>query len=188
MDSRAKLLGHSIHQMLITFPVGLLTTAAFLDLAGLVVHVPELPAVSFWNLVLGCIAALVAAVFGAIDLSVVPLGTRASRVGLLHASANMVAVICFALAVLARSTEAALTVTPAALVLELVGLGTVMVGGWLGGELVDRLGIGVDENAHPNASSSLTHRPITAEDFVAPRIAHPEPVGVAAPDTDARAR
>jgi hypothetical protein len=26
----------------------------------------------------------------------------------------------------------------------------------MGGELVDRLGIGVDENAHPDAPSSLT--------------------------------
>ena len=29
------------------------------------------------------------------------------------------------------------------------------VTGWLGGELVDRLGIGVDEGANPNAPSSL---------------------------------
>ena len=28
MDSRAKLLGHPIHQMLIVFPLGLLATAA----------------------------------------------------------------------------------------------------------------------------------------------------------------
>jgi uncharacterized membrane protein len=33
MESRAKLLGHSIHQMLIPFPLGLLlTTAAIFDI------------------------------------------------------------------------------------------------------------------------------------------------------------
>jgi hypothetical protein len=31
------------------------------------------------------------------------------------------------------------------------------VTGWLGGELVDRLGIGVDDGANVNAPNSLTH-------------------------------
>jgi hypothetical protein len=30
---------------------------------------------------------------------------------------------------------------------------------WLGGELVDRLGVGVDPGAHLNAPNSRTHRP-----------------------------
>jgi uncharacterized membrane protein len=34
--------------------------------------------------------------------------------------------------------------------------------GWLGGELVDRLSVGVDEGAHLNAPSSLTSRRIRA--------------------------
>ncbi|WP_431922139.1 hypothetical protein [Nonomuraea jabiensis] len=34
------------------------------------------------------------------------------------------------------------------------------VTGWLGGELVDRLGVGVDEGAHVNAPSSLSGRPV----------------------------
>ncbi len=33
------------------------------------------------------------------------------------------------------------------------------VTGWLGGELVDRLGVGVDDGAHLNSPSSLTGRP-----------------------------
>ncbi|HET7499452.1 MAG TPA: hypothetical protein VFK02_00555 [Kofleriaceae bacterium] len=31
--------------------------------------------------------------------------------------------------------------------------------GWLGGELVDRLAVGVDDGAHVNAPSSLSGRP-----------------------------
>jgi hypothetical protein len=31
--------------------------------------------------------------------------------------------------------------------------------GWLGGELVNRLGIGVDDGAHVNSPSSLSGRP-----------------------------
>ena len=34
-----------------------------------------------------------------------------------------------------------------------------LVTGWLGGELVDRLGVGVDSGAHVDAPSSLSGRP-----------------------------
>ena len=33
-----------------------------------------------------------------------------------------------------------------------------LVTGWLGGELVDRLAVGVDDGAHPDAPSSLRTR------------------------------
>jgi hypothetical protein len=33
------------------------------------------------------------------------------------------------------------------------------VTGWLGGELVDRLGVGVDRGAHLDSTSSLSGRP-----------------------------
>jgi uncharacterized membrane protein len=46
-----------------------------------------------------------------------------------------------------------------ALVFSFFGLGLALVTGWLGGELVDRLGVGVDEGANLDAPSSLTrHR------------------------------
>ena len=38
---------------------------------------------------------------------------------------------------------------------EVVALVGAMVGAWLGGELVDRLGVGVDQDAGLNASNSL---------------------------------
>jgi hypothetical protein len=43
-----------------------------------------------------------------------------------------------------------------ALVLSFVGVGGALIGGWLGGELVERLGVGVAENASLNAPNSLT--------------------------------
>jgi uncharacterized membrane protein len=45
-----------------------------------------------------------------------------------------------------------------ALVLSFAGAGLSLVTGWLGGELVDRLAIGVDEGAHADAPSSLSGR------------------------------
>ncbi len=44
-------------------------------------------------------------------------------------------------------------------VLSLIGVLLALVTGWLGGELVERLGIGVDDGAHPDATSSLSGRP-----------------------------
>ena len=48
----------------------------------------------------------------------------------------------------------------AALGLSFAGFLLALVTGWLGGELVDRLGVGVDEGANVNAPSSL-HGPAT---------------------------
>jgi hypothetical protein len=46
-----------------------------------------------------------------------------------------------------------------AYLLSFAAFGLAGITGWLGGELVDRLSIGVDEGAHPNAPSSLSGRP-----------------------------
>lgn len=45
--------------------------------------------------------------------------------------------------------------TVTSIVIALVGLVIAAVGGWLGGELVERLGIGVETDAGPDAGSSL---------------------------------
>lgn len=40
-----------------------------------------------------------------------------------------------------------------------IGVGIALITGWLGGELVDRLGIGVHEGANADAPISLSGRP-----------------------------
>lgn len=153
MEARAKILGHPIHQMLIPIPFGLFTTAAVLDVVAKFLDVQALSVVSFWNLSIGIVAALVAAVFGFIDWTGIPKGTRAKRVGAIHAISNVTVVVLFAFALLLRADEPFFGVPNLALVVEVAALLVAMVAGWLGGELVDRLAIGVDPNAHPD------HRP-----------------------------
>lgn len=46
-----------------------------------------------------------------------------------------------------------------ALILSFAGIALAGVTGWLGGELVDRLGVGVDEGANLDAPNSLSGRP-----------------------------
>jgi uncharacterized membrane protein len=45
------------------------------------------------------------------------------------------------------------------LALEVIGLLAALVTGWLGGELIDRLGVGVDPGPNLDAPSFLSNRP-----------------------------
>ena len=79
MESRAKALGHPIHQMLIPFPFGLLATAVIFDIIYLFVSNPAtadtLSTVAFWMIAAGIVGGLVAAPFGLIDYLAIPSGT-----------------------------------------------------------------------------------------------------------------
>jgi uncharacterized membrane protein len=99
-----------------------------------------------------------AAVFGAIDWLAIPGGTRAKRIGLLHGLGNVVIVAAFAVVWLLRRDEPEVA-TGAALGIEVIAVFGALVTGWLGGELVGRLGVGVDPGAHLDAFSSLSGRP-----------------------------
>jgi uncharacterized membrane protein len=161
MESRAKLLGHPIHQMLIVFPLGLLAMAIVFDVLAIALADGYWSEIAFWMIAAGVVTGLMAAPFGAIDWLAIPQGTRAKRIGALHGIGNVIVVLLFGLSWLLRwdapsapaGIELALSFTGG-----LIALGT----GWLGGELVDRLAIGVDEGAHPDAPSSLSRRRIGA--------------------------
>jgi uncharacterized membrane protein len=162
MESRAKLLGHPIHQMLIPIPAGLFIVGAILDLVDRFVDAAWIPTVTYWNIAIGIAAALVAAVFGLADWTKIPKDTRARRVGAIHGIGNVAAVALFGIALWIRSDIPGYGVDGAALALELVAFALLGVTAWLGGELVDRLGIGVDDGANVNAPSSLTRRHATS--------------------------
>ena len=158
MESRAKLLGHPIHPMLIPFPLGLLGTAVAFDLIDALGGSDGFGRAADYMIVAGIIAGLAAAVFGAIDWFAIPAGTRAKRVGTAHGLGNVLVVALFAVAWLLRRDDPA-DPGSASLVLEIVGLLVALVTGWLGGELVDRLGVGVDPGAHLDAPNSLSGQP-----------------------------
>ena len=155
MESKAKLFGHSIHQMLIPFPLGLLTTGAIFDVAHVLTGSTTLAVTSFYMIVVGVIGGLVAAVFGLIDFLEIPSGTRARRIGTIHGLGNVLMVGLFALGLFFRWSDRATPPIPA-VVLSVAGALLGVLTGWLGGELVDRLGVGVDEGANLNAPSSLS--------------------------------
>jgi uncharacterized membrane protein len=154
MESRAKLVGHSIHQMLIVFPLGLLAMAVIFDLLAIAMRQGYWSEIAYWMIAAGAITGLVAAPFGFIDWLAIPSGTRAKRIGAVHGIGNVLVVLLFASSWLLRG-DALRTPGTLALLLSFVAGGMALVTGWLGGELVDRLGVGVDDGAHLDAPSSL---------------------------------
>jgi len=158
MESRVKFLGHPIHPMLIVFPLGLLATAVIFDIIALARDVPFLFSVSFWMIAAGVLGGLIAAVFGLIDWLAIPAHTRAKRVGLWHGIGNAIVTVFFAASwVLRRATSDRPSAT--ALTLSFVAVVIALISAWLGAELVDRLGVGVDDGANLNATNSLSGRP-----------------------------
>ena len=158
MEARAKLFGHPIHQALIVFPLGVLSMAVIFDVLYLVTGSAHWTQSSFWMICAGIVAGLVAALFGLIDWLGIPGGTRAKRVGAVHGVGNVLVVLLFAGSWIMRRDDPAAP-DMLALVLSFAGGGLALVTGWLGGELVGRLGIGVSEGANVNAPSSLSGRP-----------------------------
>jgi len=163
MESKAKILGHPIHQMLIPFPFGLLGTAVIFDIFYLLWGNPTMVTVSYWMIIAGVIGGLVAAPFGLIDFLAIPGGTRAKSVGLIHGLGNVVVLLLFAGSCWLRYADFGsippYRPTPIALVLSFAGFAFAGITGWLGGELVDRHAVGVDNGAHLDAPNSLSGRP-----------------------------
>lgn len=160
MESRAKLLGHPIHPMLIVFPLGLLATSLAFDIAHFASSDDTFFAhMALWLIGLGICTGLFAAIFGIVDWLAIPRRTRAWRIGLLHGGGNVVVVVLFLVSWLIRRAGDQLHPPVIAFVLDIVAVALALVTGWLGGELVDRLAIGVSPGANPDAPSSLRTPP-----------------------------
>ena len=158
MESKAKLFGHPIHPMLIPFPVGLLSASVAFDIISVLTGNGEFARVAFWLVVAGILGGVAAAPFGFIDWLALPSSSRARTVGRLHGGGNAIVLIVFAVSLVLR-LDAPQQPDTLAIVLSLVGVVLVTITGWLGGELVDRLGVGVDHGAHVDAPNSLSGRP-----------------------------
>jgi uncharacterized membrane protein len=161
MESRVKLAGHSAHPMLIAFPLGLLLTAVVFDLIALVTGGTRWTEMAYYLIGAGLIGGVAAAVPGWMDWAAIPSGTRARRIGLVHGAGNVIVLGLFVLSWLLRRQDPAAPPT-GAIVAGLAGALILAATGWLGGELVERLGVGVDDGAHLDAPSSLSALPAAA--------------------------
>jgi uncharacterized membrane protein len=159
MESKAKIAGHPVHPILIVFPLGLLATAAIFDIITLTTSDGKWSNMAWYMIGAGIIGGLLAAIFGLIDWLAIPSNTRAKAIGLWHGGLNVLVVLLFAVSWFLRRPEPASPST-FALTLSFGAVLVAFVAGWFGGELVDRLGVGVDDGAHLNALSSLSGKKI----------------------------
>jgi len=79
MESRVKLFGHPVHQMLVVFPLGLLATSVVFDIIHLASGAAYAATVAYALIASGIVGGLLAAPFGLIDWVAIPSGTRAKR-------------------------------------------------------------------------------------------------------------
>jgi uncharacterized membrane protein len=120
---------------------------------------PNLALVSFWMIAAGIVGGFVAAPFGWWDWLAIPNNTRAKAVGLTHGVGNVVVLLLFIISWWIRRGAVDLAPSTTALLFSFGGAALALFTGWLGGELVERLGVGVDRGAHLDAPNSLSKRP-----------------------------
>lgn len=124
---RGSWLGHPVHPLLVTVPIGAWSSSLVFRVLGRADTSRQLIA-------LGLLAAVPTAVTGAAEIP--GLDAPARRVAVVHAAANVTATVLFLRAYRARSSAAATGYT-------LLGLAAMGVGGALGGHLSYALGAGV---------------------------------------------
>ncbi len=155
---RIRVAGHSLHPMLVAFPLGLLVTSVAWDIVFLVTVDPMWAMVAFWTIIGGLVGGLLAAVPGFLDWLHIPAGTRAKRIGWWHMLLNVALLGMFALSAALRWNNGYDTPGIGEMIWGWLALVIGAVSAWLGGELVERLGVGVHHDAHLDAPSSLASR------------------------------
>lgn len=117
--------------------------------------------IAYYNLIFAIGSGLLAALPGLWDQLYLP-PSRAKRVGWIHGAANVVSLVFYAAAVAtqrgqAKQSGAIARGSVTAWLLLTTGIGISGFAGFLGGELVERLGVSVDKEHNLNAKLSITH-------------------------------
>jgi len=145
MYSKARIAGHPIHPMLIALPIGLYvaTVGALLGYVG--TEDPFYFRMALVTNVAGVLAAVVAAIPGAIDLFSLPRYSQARMTGIKHASFALLATGLFAVsgAVSWRQWDSGSLDATGPLAIGVVGLLALVVAGALGWSMVQTHRVGV---------------------------------------------
>jgi uncharacterized membrane protein len=144
---KLRLAGHPVHPMLVAFPIALFAMTAVWQTVSL--FDPRWWLFAFWNLVAGLALAVPTAITGLIDFASIPRHSPAENIAIWHLIANSTAILSFggSLAALGRPAPSTPERLHLALALSAFGLVVLLAGGWLGGHLVYRHGVGVEKEA-----------------------------------------
>jgi nitrite reductase/ring-hydroxylating ferredoxin subunit/uncharacterized membrane protein len=131
-------MGHSLHQAVVTVPIGAFTTASALDVLGHLGETKKYDAGADAAVALGLASASLSAASGLADWSKTHGPGR--RVGVLHAICNGSATVAYLLSYIFRKKGKRTAATSTGL----IGWLFLMAGGYLGGRLVGNHRFGVD--------------------------------------------
>ena len=146
MQGKATILGHPIHPILVSFPIGFFVGALVCDIIYAFTHGPLWPTLSVALIGFGIVGALLAAVFGFLDYLTAPMSDDAKRVATTHMILNLIGVVIFLTAFFVRYDKPPST---AGFVWTVIGVIVVGLSGALGGHLSYHYGVGVDDEAVP---------------------------------------
>ncbi len=142
MSTRLRLAGHPLHPLLVHFPIALWTIAIAAELGGWAAG-RDWWAVSFDCQALGAIAAIVATAAGVADYAALPRAHPAADTAVFHMMAMGGAWLLFVSSLALRGLPASQTPPLVATAAAVAGFLVMAIGGWLGGRLVYRFGVGV---------------------------------------------
>ena len=146
--SSANLMGHPLHPILITLPIGFFIATFLFDLVFWQTGNQAFATGALWLLGAGLIGAALAAITGLIDF----LGDRRIRDlsdAWHHAIGNVILVLVQLFSFYQRYRYGASAVVPLGLVLSLVAVGIMAFTGWKGGEMVFRHRVAVYDEPRP---------------------------------------
>ena len=138
--------GHPFHPILVTVPIGAWLASVVFDVASKIDEsAPALVEGAYWLIGIGIVGALLAAVFGLLDLLGIPRRSKAQRFGLIHLGLNLAVVGMFVGGFIWRSDsyDSAGETSAAQLALSLAAVALLAVSGWIGGMLTYRFGVRV---------------------------------------------
>jgi uncharacterized membrane protein len=137
--------GHPIHPILVTVPIGAWVASVVFDVVALTRTDEEATFAegAYWLIGIGIVGALLAAIFGLIDLTGIARGTKAFKTAVIHMAINVTVVVLFLIDFIVRAAGDYEDATTGGFVLSLVGLALLAVSGYLGGQLAYSYGIRV---------------------------------------------
>jgi uncharacterized membrane protein len=137
--------GHPFHPVLVTVPIGAWVASVVFDIIALA-RAEDGAAFAegaYWLIGIGIVGAVLAALFGLMDLLTIPRGTKAFRTGLTHMALNLTVVVLFVIDFAVRAAHGYEKTSAVGFILSLIALALLGVSGWLGGKLAYHYGVRV---------------------------------------------
>jgi uncharacterized membrane protein len=155
MRTPASISGHPIHPMLVPIAIGGFVLSFVFDLVCLATgKIEPWSIVAYYTMIGGIVGALVAALFGFVDLFSLPAGYT-KKVGLTHMGINLAVVLLFIWNAWIRHSQPE---AAGPIWLSLIAILALLVSGWLGGKMVFEAGVGVVAGESPEASRPAAPR------------------------------